>query len=91
MPSSNDSFIIAMKLTVKYSFCAGLSFYMLQKITLTEVAFLKSFTIGVLGFDSQRGPGIFLFITAPNGSGSHPASYTIGTGGSFLGDKAAGA
>jgi hypothetical protein len=26
-----------------------------------------------------------------NGSGAHPASYPMGTGGSFLGDKAAGA
>jgi hypothetical protein len=26
-----------------------------------------------------------------NGSGAHPASYPVGTGGSFPGDKAAGA
>jgi len=26
-----------------------------------------------------------------NGSGAHPASYPMGTGGSFLGGKAAGA
>jgi hypothetical protein len=50
----------------------------------------RGWTIGTLGFVSRRGLGIFLFITAfQNGSGAHPASYPMGTGGSFPGDKAA--
>jgi hypothetical protein len=50
-------------------------------------------TIGVLGFDSRRGLGIFLFTTAStvqNGSGAHPASYLMGTRGSFPGVKRPG-
>jgi hypothetical protein len=82
MLSSNDSLIIAMKLTVKYSFCAGLSFYMLQKITSTEVAFLTSFTIGVLGFNSQWELGIFLFTIMSRtalGSTQPPVQWVPGT------------
>jgi hypothetical protein len=49
-------------------------------------------TIGVLGFDSRRGAGNFsLHHRVQNVSAAHPASYTMGTGGSFPGDKAAGA
>jgi hypothetical protein len=44
-------------------------------------------TIGVLGFDSRRRLGIFLFTT---GSGAHPTSYPMGTSGCFPGGKAAG-
>jgi ankyrin repeat protein len=32
-----------------------------------------------------------LYHRVQNGSGAHPASYTVGTGGSFTGDKATGA
>jgi hypothetical protein len=32
----------------------------------------------------------FLHHSVQNGSGAHPASYPMGTGGSFPGDKAAG-
>jgi hypothetical protein len=47
-------------------------------------------TIGVLGFDSQRGLGILLFTTASRTAlGLHPASYTMGTRVSFPGSKAA--
>jgi len=38
----------------------------------------------------DRGLGIFLLTTA-SGSGVHPASYPMGTRGSFSGDKAGGA
>jgi len=48
-------------------------------------------TIGVLGFYFRRELGIFLFTTASRGSGVRPASYLMGTTGSFPGDKAAGA
>jgi hypothetical protein len=48
-------------------------------------------TIGVLGFDSRRGLGIFLFTTASRPAVSHPASYPMGIRGSFPGGKAAGA
>jgi hypothetical protein len=38
------------------------------------------------------GAGNFsLYHHVQNGSGAHPASYPMGTGGSFLGGKAAGA
>jgi hypothetical protein len=44
--------------------------------------------IGVLGFDSRRGLGIFLFTT---GSGAHPASYPMDTRSSFPGGRTTGA
>jgi hypothetical protein len=44
-------------------------------------------TIGVLGFDSRRGVGIFFFTTAFRTV--HPASYPMDTRGSFPGGKAA--
>jgi len=49
------------------------------------------FIIGVLGFDSQQGLGIFLHHCAQTASGSHPISYLMGTVGSFPWVKAAGA
>jgi len=49
-------------------------------------------TIGVLGFGSRRGLGIFLFTTVSGTAlGPHPASYPMDTKGSFFGDKATGA
>jgi hypothetical protein len=49
-------------------------------------------TIGVLGFDSRRGLGIFsLHYRVQNGSGAYPASCPMGTRGCFPGRKAAGA
>jgi hypothetical protein len=46
-------------------------------------------TIGVLGFDSRRGLGIFsLYHHVQKASGDHSASYTMGTRGSFRGGKA---
>jgi hypothetical protein len=45
--------------------------------------------IGVLGFDSQRGLGIFHH-RVQSGSGAHPASYPMGTRGSFPGVKPPG-
>jgi hypothetical protein len=47
--------------------------------------------IGVLGFDSRRGLGVFLFTTASRTTlGPHPASYPTVTRGSFPGGKADG-
>jgi hypothetical protein len=40
------------------------------------------------GFESRQGLGIFIFTTA---SGTHPASYAMGTRSYFSGGKAAGA
>jgi hypothetical protein len=48
-------------------------------------------TIGVLGFDSRGGENFSLHHRVQNGSGAHPDSYPMGTRGSFLGGKAAGA
>jgi hypothetical protein len=49
-------------------------------------------TIGILGFDSRQGLGIFfLWHRVQIGSGSHPASYPRGNGGSFPEGKVAGA
>jgi hypothetical protein len=45
-------------------------------------------TIGVLGFDSRRGLGIFLFTTAS--TTVLGPTYPMGTRGSFPGGKAAG-
>jgi hypothetical protein len=46
----------------------------------------------VLGFDSRQGLGIFLFITTSRTAlGPTPTSYPMGTRGSFLEGKAAGA
>jgi hypothetical protein len=39
------------------------------------------------GFDPGRGNGYFSSPCVQTGSGAHPASYTIGTGGSFPGGK----
>jgi hypothetical protein len=47
-------------------------------------------TIGVLGFDSRRGLGIFLFTTPSRTSGAHPASCQLDYRASFPGGKAAG-
>jgi hypothetical protein len=44
------------------------------------------------GFESRQGLGIFLFITASSSSGAHPASYPMGSRGSYFPeDKEAGA
>jgi hypothetical protein len=48
-------------------------------------------TIEVLGLDSRRGLGAALHHRVQNGSGAHPASYPMGTRGSFPGGKASGA
>jgi hypothetical protein len=49
-------------------------------------------TIGVLEFDFRWVAGNFsLHHRVQDGSGAHPASYPMGTGGSFPGGKAAGA
>jgi hypothetical protein len=44
---------------------------------------------GQPGFDSQEGQEIFLFFSVQTGSGTHPASYTMGIRGSFPEDKSA--
>jgi hypothetical protein len=51
----------------------------------SEHTYCTGWTIGVLGFDSRQELGIFLFTT-----GTHPASYPVGTGGSFPGVKRSG-
>jgi hypothetical protein len=48
-------------------------------------------TIGALGFDSQRGLGIFLLTRFQNGSGAHPTLHPVGTRSSFREGKASGA
>jgi hypothetical protein len=42
-------------------------------------------------FESREGQEFFLLHVVQTGSGAHPASYTMGTGGSSSGGKAAGA
>jgi hypothetical protein len=46
---------------------------------------------GVRVFESQWGQEFSLLHVVQTGSGVHPTSYPMGTGGSFPGDKAAGA
>jgi hypothetical protein len=43
------------------------------------------------GFESRWGQELSLLHVVQTGSGAHPASYLMGTGGSFPGGKAAGA
>jgi hypothetical protein len=49
-------------------------------------------TIGVLGFDSRQGLGIFLFTTTSKTTalGPHLTSYPVGTRGYFPGEKRPG-
>jgi hypothetical protein len=42
-------------------------------------------------FESQKGQEFSLLHVVQTGSGVHPTSYPMGTGGSFPGGKAAGA
>jgi hypothetical protein len=44
-----------------------------------------------MGFDSRQVQKIFLFSIVHIGYEAHPASYPVGNGVSFLGNKAAGA
>jgi hypothetical protein len=46
---------------------------------------------GRLGFDSRQGEDFSFLHRAQAGSGAHPASYTMGTAGSFPGGKTAAA
>jgi hypothetical protein len=62
----------------------------------TSVSIALGYGPGVLGFDSRRGGGggggnFSLHHRVQNGSGAYPTSYTMGTGGSFLGGIVAGA
>jgi hypothetical protein len=57
-----------------------------------SVSRVTGLQVGRPGFDSRQGQRHFsLRHRIQNGSGTHPTSYPIGTGGSFPGDKAAGA
>jgi len=60
--------------------------------TIHKFNFLGTgWTIGVLGFDSPRGLGIFLLPhRVQNGSGAHPASYPMGIRSYLPGSKATG-
>jgi hypothetical protein len=44
-----------------------------------------------VGVRDQLGQNFYLLHAVQTGSGVHPASYPVGTGGSFFGSKAAGA
>jgi hypothetical protein len=55
-----------------------------------RVRWAMGWTIGVLGFDSRRGLGIFFFTTASRPAVTHPASYPMGKRDSFLGGNVAG-
>jgi hypothetical protein len=73
----------------------------LKFINLTKIGKSRDSLVGIAlgyGLDDQgstilfpAGAGKFLFTTVQNGSGAHPASYPMGTRGSFLGGKAVGA
>jgi hypothetical protein len=60
--------------------------------TLTLTYFKRvGWTIGESGFEFQWGQEFSLLQVVQTGSGIHPTSYTMGTGGSFPGGKEAGA
>jgi hypothetical protein len=42
---------------------------------------------GQVGFDARQGKDVSLLHDVQTGSGAHPASYTVSTGGSFTGDN----
>jgi hypothetical protein len=63
--------------------------YKLDLVGVQEVR-ATGWTIGVLGFDSRREVGIFLFTTASR-TALGPTQPPLGTRGSFPGGKAAGA
>jgi hypothetical protein len=56
--------------------------------------YLSRYSDGLLagrpGFDSRQGQDISLLYSVQTGSGAHPASYTMDTGGFFHWGKAAG-
>jgi hypothetical protein len=57
-------------------------------IAQSVLRWATGWTIGVRGFDSRLGLGIFLFTGASrNGSGAHPTSYAMGTRALSLGIK----
>jgi hypothetical protein len=63
--------------------------------TTTEVGIARwcsdGLRTGRSGFNSQQGRESFLLHSDQTGSGADPDSCSMGTGGSFLGGKAAGA
>jgi hypothetical protein len=76
----NESVII-------YIFLAPL----LMKSRVSAVDWLRSSMTKESEFESQWGQGFLLLHVVQTGYGAHPASYPMGTGGSFPRGKAAGA
>jgi hypothetical protein len=64
-------------------------YIMSQKSSNRSQRWATSWMIG--GSSSDRGWEFFLHHRVQTGSGAHPASYPMGTRGSFPGGKAAGA
>jgi hypothetical protein len=54
----------------------------------SSVSIVIGYGLGERGSIPDRGRGSLLYRLLPAGSGAHPASYTMGTGGSFPGGKA---
>jgi hypothetical protein len=72
-----------------------LPFYTIWSVLLTEWGQLNLYSEGLRtgwqAFYSRQGQDFSLLRSLQTGSEAHPASYPVGTGGSFLGGKTAGA
>jgi hypothetical protein len=54
----------------------------------SSVSIMSDYGLDGRGSIPDRGRGFSSNLFVQTGSGAHPASYTMGTGGSFPGDKA---
>jgi hypothetical protein len=67
----------------------GLNIRQRKHVSIDGSARATGWTVGVLF--PVRARDLFVLHSVQNGSGGHPASYKMGTGGSFPGSKVAGA
>jgi hypothetical protein len=65
-------------------------FYFVQIKVIADITTTYGWTTEGSEFDSRLSQEFSLLHVVRTGSGAHPASYPMGTGGSFPGGKAAG-
>jgi hypothetical protein len=83
---TTSSFCVAPKIPTN----AFLFFYTRSRDSSVGIV-IHGLWAGWPGFDSRQGKEFTLLHSFQTGSGSHPASYSMGTGGDFPEGKAAGA
>jgi hypothetical protein len=81
---------IPMNLDVSYTYTADNWNCRRHPVYMQDLLFLyiDGQQAGWRGFDSRQGQDFSLFCSVQNGSGAHPASYPISSGGFFSGGKA---